>query len=370
MTVPTFCLKNSKKIHMTKLVSVIIPCFNAERWLAEAIDSCLQQTYPNIEIIVIDDGSTDNSLEIIKSYRDKILWQSLPRRGGNHARNTGFALSSGEYVQYLDADDYILPEKIERQVCFLEETGADIVYGDWRFGHHLPDGTTFLDKINVSEAQADILESLLINWWVAVAALLYKRTVVENSGGWDENLPAAQDRDFFISVVMNGAKVAYQPGCYSIYRRYGNVTVSTCSLPRWIASHCVVMDKVERKLSQLDNLSIKYRHALAKGYFSLARDSLFINYSQYLQLLEKTLILFPEFRGNSTKAVYNLVQDICGFRQAERIACRILLVKRFVNSIFTTFVEPKGKFLWFNIIALTVAMWIETRHNDFNYRKY
>lgn len=317
---------------MSNLVSVIIPCFNAETWVAEAIDSCLQQTYPNIEIIVIDDGSTDNSLGIIKSYGDKIIWESSPHRGGNYARNRGFDLSKGEYIQYLDADDYILPEKIARQVSFLEETGADVVYGDWRHQRHLSDGSSFLNNIEISEYQTDILASLLANWWVALAALLYKRSVVEKSGGWDETLKAAQDRDFFISVVMNQAKVFYQPGCYAIYRRYGAVTVSTSSKHRWLKSHYLVLTKIEQKLLAMNKLSIKYRHALAKSYFDLARESLFIDYSQYIIFLEKALNLFPEFKANSKRPVYQFVQNLFGFRRTERIACGVLLIKRFFNS--------------------------------------
>lgn len=315
------------------LVSVIIPCFNAEKWLAEAIDSCLQQTYPNIEIIVIDDGSTDNSLEILRSYQDKIIWQPLDHKGGNYARNRGFNLSRGEYIQYLDADDYILPEKIERQVQFLEETGADVVYGDWRYQRHLSDGSFFLDKIEIPETQTDILASLLANWWVALSALLYKRTAVENSGGWDETLTAAQDRDFFISVVMNEAQVIYQPGCYSIYRRHGSAaTVSTASKSRWIKNHYIVIDKSEKKLLQLNKLSMKYRQALAKSYFELARESLFIDYSQYAKFLDEALVRFPDFNGTSKKAIYKFVQNIVGFRQAEFIACCYLFVKKFLSS--------------------------------------
>ena len=328
---------------MQKLVSVIIPCFNAERWLAEAIDSCLQQTYPNIEIIVIDDGSTDNCLEIIKSYGNKIIWESLPHIGGNHARNRGFILSKGEYIQYLDADDYILPEKIERQVRFLEETGADVVYGDWRHQHHY-NGTSFLDKIEVSKAQADILESLLANWWTAVASLLYKRSAVINSGGWDESFLAAQDRDFFISVVINDAKVVYQPGCYSVYRRYGNVTVSSYSTSVWVKSHYLVLDKAEKKLLQLNKLSMKYRYALARCCFELARESLFFDYSQYLQFLEKALTIFPDFKVNSSRPIYKFAQNICGFRQTEKIACRILFLRRFVRSISDRLFDSKEKF--------------------------
>lgn len=323
---------------MQPLVSVIIPCFNAERWLAEAIDSCLQQTYSHLEIIVIDDGSTDNSLKIAQSYEKKIICESVPDRGGNYARNRGFALSKGKYIQYLDADDYILPEKIERQVHLLEETGADVVYGDWRHRYHLPDGTSFLDKINIGGVQPDILESLLANWWTALASLLYRRTAVENSDGWDENLLAAQDRDFFLSVVMSGAKVVYQPGCHSIYRRYGNVTVSTSSIPRWIQSHIQVLEKVEKKLLQKNKLSAKYRSAIAQSYFDMGREALVHDdYSQYLQLLEEALVIFPDFKRPTRRKSYLLVQSILGFRFTERIACRFVVVKKFVTSTLSNF---------------------------------
>lgn len=326
---------------MPKQVSVIIPCFNAEKWLAEAIDSCLQQTYSHLEIIVIDDGSTDNSLEIIKSYGDKIIWRSYPNKGGNYARNRGFDLSQGEYIQYLDADDYILPEKIEQQVNCLEATGADVVYSDWRHQHHLSDGSIFLDKIEISAAKKDILAALLANWWVALASLMYKRSAVQKSGGWDENLAAAQDRDFFLSVVMNGAKVAYQPGCYAIYRRHGSVTVSTASKRRWLKSHHLVLQKLEQKLLQRNQLSRTYRQALAKSYFELAREALFLDYAQYLMFLEKALVMFPDFKANSQRTFYRLLQDILGFRQTERIACCILFFKKFISS---NFANPKQKF--------------------------
>lgn len=317
---------------MSKLVSIIIPCYNADKWLAEAIDSCLEQTYANIEIIIIDDGSTDNSLDIIKNYSDKIIWRSIPHRGGNYARNLGIGLSHGEYIQFLDADDYILPEKIERQVAFLETSDADVVYGDWRHKHHFADGSFKFGLIQISGHQPDILESLLSTWWVAVSSLLYKRTAVANSDGWDETLPAAQDRDFFISVVIYGAKVEYQPGCYSIYREYGNVTVSTSSKPRWIACHCAVLEKAEKKLLELKRLSYNYRRALAICYFHLAREALFINYSQYLQLLNVALTKFPDFQGNSKQRVYHIVRSIIGFRHTERIVCTILIFKRQVES--------------------------------------
>jgi glycosyltransferase involved in cell wall biosynthesis len=318
---------------MSPLVSIIIPCFNAGRWLSEAINSCLQQTYPNIEIIVINDGSTDNSLEIIKSFEKQITWKSISHSGGNFARNLGFSLSQGKYIQFLDADDYISPEKIARQVSFLEPTQLDILYGDWRHKYHLPNGTSFLGEIKISDTQIDILESLLGTWWVALAAFLYRRTIIINSPGWDEKLFAAQDRDFLISLIINGAKAGYQPGCYSIYRRYGNVTVSTRSKEFWIKSHCLVLKKHEEKLIQSNRLSDKYHHAIASSYFDLARHALLINYSLYLELLEEALMRFPKFKSKNESLIYQLLQSYLGFRQTERIASYALRTTKLYHII-------------------------------------
>ena len=315
---------------MEKLVSVIIPCYNAEKWLREAIDSCLNQTYANLEIIVIDDGSSDHSLEIIKSYEDKVIWESGPNRGGCYARNRGFELTKGEYIQYLDADDYLLPQKIERQVHFLEETGADVVYGDWRPQKHLPDGTFFLKDINTCGPKDDFLEHLLADkQWLVPHALIFTRDAVSKSGGWDEKLKAGQDRDFFISVAMSGVKFAYQPGCYSVYRGYGNITVSTSNPDIWRNNHFFLMEKAEMKLSQLNKLSERYRRALAECYFGRIRGNCTsINYSSYLWVLNKITSLCPDFKGKSKAPVYNIAQITIGFKNTEII---YKLVKQLLN---------------------------------------
>src|SRR5258708_3350067 len=114
---------------MGPLVSILIPCYNAEGWIAQAIESALQQTWPEKEIIVVDDGSTDNSLAIIRQFDPNIHWESRPNLGGNAARNRLLELARGEWLQYLDADDYLLPEKVSRQVQFvLSHSECDVVY--------------------------------------------------------------------------------------------------------------------------------------------------------------------------------------------------------------------------------------------------
>src|SRR5260370_41966977 len=110
------------------LVSILIPCFNAERWVAQAIESALSQTWPEKEVIVVDDGSTDASLEIIESFGARERWETGPNRGGNVARNRLLELARGEWLHYLDADDYLVPEKIASQMEFIDvNQSTDIV---------------------------------------------------------------------------------------------------------------------------------------------------------------------------------------------------------------------------------------------------
>ena len=301
------------------LVSVIIPCYNAERWIDEAIQSALNQTYSPVEVIAVDDGSSDGSWKKIQEFGSRVIAETGPNRGGSAARNRGFVLSRGDYIQFLDADDYLLPKKIPRQVAFLEASGADVVYGDWRHEHFLPDGSSQLEEIAVSGAQEDVLGALLSGWWVAPAALLFRRHVLEKTGGWDESLAAAQDRDLFISIAMTDAKIAYQPGCYSIYRRYGHDTVSTGSRMRWLDNHCRVLDKAAAALNAAERMKSEYRRALASSYFHLARNYFDRDRKKYRETMEKVLMLEPKFQPRES-AIYGLAKRMFGFSAAESLA--------------------------------------------------
>src|SRR5215472_15094253 len=103
---------------MQPFVSILIPCYNAERWIARAIESALAQTWSSKEVIVVDDGSTDDSLNVIRAFDGRVRWETGPNQGGNTARNRLLELAGGEWVQYLDADDYLRSTKLERQIAF------------------------------------------------------------------------------------------------------------------------------------------------------------------------------------------------------------------------------------------------------------
>ena len=154
-------------------------------------------------------------------------------------------------------------------------------------GKHEADGSSYLGGVQISGEQPDLLEG----WWVAPCVLLFRRRAVSNSGAWDETLGAGQDRDLITTMALDGADIRYQPGCYSVYRRYGNVTVSTSDPARWLANHERVLEKAERRLEETGSLLPQYRCALATSCFGLARNYYDRDRAAYQRLLAKTLAL-------------------------------------------------------------------------------
>ena len=125
---------------MQPKVSILIPCYNAEQWVGQAIESALAQTYLNKEIIVVDDGSTDRRLEVIQRFGEAVRWETSSNKGGNAARNRMLELSTGEWLQYLDADDYLQADKVEKQIQHLSQyPRADIIYSPSILEYRQPD---------------------------------------------------------------------------------------------------------------------------------------------------------------------------------------------------------------------------------------
>lgn len=117
------------------LVSIIIPCINAAAFVREAIESGLAQTYPNFEVIVVDDGSTDDSLGIIRFFEERIRVLAQTNQGGSAARNTGLQAANREFVQFLDADDVLYPDKMLRQLTQAMPLSSTLVFCDAEYLH-------------------------------------------------------------------------------------------------------------------------------------------------------------------------------------------------------------------------------------------
>ena len=160
------------------LVSVIIPAYNAAKTIAKTLQSVFDQDYASIEIIVVNDGSTDDTEQVLSQYFDKIKYIHQANAGVSVARNTGYSAAKGEYIQYLDADDLLAKGKIALQIEALKNNNAEVAYGDWIKFTETEQAFKELEIVN-RELQGRAEIELITDFWVPLAALLYKRTITE-----------------------------------------------------------------------------------------------------------------------------------------------------------------------------------------------
>ncbi len=214
-------------------VSVLIPLYNSEEYIAETIDSCLNQTYKDIEIIIVDDGSTDSSLDIVRQYENKhenIKVETQKNSGAPTARNRAFELSKGSYIQYLDADDLLHPEKIDLQMKILKDADDyTIVFGKWGMFQKNIENVIW-KNLPVNKNYDDPRQFLIELWASGMAVIphlwLIPRKVIEKSGGWDESLAKNQDGEFFARVVFEASKIVFIEKSIGYYRKDNENSIS------------------------------------------------------------------------------------------------------------------------------------------------
>ena len=191
-------------------ISVIIPLFNQKQYVEEAVKSILEQTYPNIEIIVVNDGSTDNPFPVLEEYKENIILINQENKGLAGARNTGLKNCSGEYIQFLDADDFLHSEKIRLQLEFSRINNAMVSYCEIA-QYNERTKQTYLSYIG----KIDDMFSNLFNFWepypMPIHSLLIKKELFEKHGIFDEELRACEDRYFLSKLAVAGVKFNYFP---------------------------------------------------------------------------------------------------------------------------------------------------------------
>jgi glycosyltransferase involved in cell wall biosynthesis len=209
---------------MQPLVSIIVPAYNSANFILEAIQSALDQTWKNIEIIVVDDGSADNTLQIAKSYEGSGIVKALSQKhaGACSARNAGLQLSKGDYIQFLDSDDIIEKNKIEKQMALLKDTEGAISCCDWvRFETDISRSWGY-ETTYVSETEHAATDWLLTRKMMPLHGWLTPRSIVEKAGLWDETLTFNQDGEFFYRVISNAEKILLSHDTMVYYRTIKN----------------------------------------------------------------------------------------------------------------------------------------------------
>lgn len=204
------------------LVSVLIPCYNAGRWIRETLESVLAQTWPNIEIVVVDDGSTDDTVAVVEGFDSKrVTLIKQQNSGAAAARNRALTESRGDFIQYLDADDLLSPNKIQLQMDRLINQPDCIAMGEWARFRCDPDEAEFTPDDTWQDL--DPVEWLVRAWrdgggMLYPALWLAPRHVMANAGPWRSELSLNDDGEFYSRVVLAATKVLFCEGARTYYR--------------------------------------------------------------------------------------------------------------------------------------------------------
>lgn len=197
------------------LVSIVTPSYNQGRFLQRTIESVLRQNYSKTEYVVIDGGSKDESSEILKSYGDRFFWVSEPDNGQTHAINKGLSRLNGEIFAYLNSDDVLLPQAIEKVVRFFQQhPECDMVYGN---AFYIDEN----DKVIGTYKTADYsFDRLVQDCMICQPATFWRRQVTEKIGLFDESLNYAMDYDYWLRMAKNGINIRFLPETLAGSRLY------------------------------------------------------------------------------------------------------------------------------------------------------
>jgi glycosyltransferase involved in cell wall biosynthesis len=206
------------------LVSILIPAYNAEPWIAECLASAVAQTWPRTEIIVVDDGSTDATVKIASSFSsDKVTVVAEPHRGAAAARNKALSLSRGDYIQWLDADDLLGPDKIELQLQLLEQfpSRRTLLSSAWgAFIYRQPHTTFIPTALWCDQSPLDWLSRKMEhNIYMQTGTWLVSRELTEEAGPWDTRLSYDDDGEYFCRVLLRSDGVRFAPSAKVHHRR-------------------------------------------------------------------------------------------------------------------------------------------------------
>jgi hypothetical protein len=202
-------------------ISVIIPNYNRETLVGETISNLLGQTLPPLEIIVVDDGSTDKSVEVIRSFGEKIKLIQQTNQGPGAARNAGLKIAIGEFIQFQDSDDLFSLNKLEAQAKLMEQTGADIAFSPWVKLKIEGRNATLENHVLQQKMPPEKLS--LPCWWLrgwstVFQSLLFRRSFLTKLGFYRTDLMPSEDTELFFRALTSSPRIAFTDEALTLYR--------------------------------------------------------------------------------------------------------------------------------------------------------
>lgn len=286
------------------LVSVIIPTYNRSRLLRETVDSVLAQTYPNIECVVVDDGSTDDTPAVMAAYAGRIVYIRTENQGGTKARNTGIAAARGKFLNFLDHDDLLLPEKIARQMEILRSRPK---IGLVHCGYYRMDKDgRYLDIVN-HLPEGDVRTEIVQGCFMWSGAPLVRRQVIEEVGVFDPSVYSS-DQDLWLRIALAG----YEFGCaqepLGAYRILPGSSMEEVSLTERLD-----MPIIDRIFAD-PRLPLAAQRMKTQAYFNqrfwlACRYYVTGQWDNAIRNIEEALKLRPELKNRSLELLYHFASN-------------------------------------------------------------
>jgi len=309
------------------LISIIIPCFNSEDYISECIESVLSQNYNNLEIIVVDDGSTDDSINIVRAYKNVNLYIQK-NSGACVARNLGLAKSKGKYVKFLDSDDFLEPDTINKQVFLAEQlSDNEIVYGDYYLFKNYQ--KTYVD-VRLEESNQT---ALLILRDILTSTPLHRKWMLDKIGGFDERFKNGQEWNLHVRLSSEGFLFHHQKLAiynYRIHQSVNRITIIKANdRNRWLNA-ARQLEMTQERLGS--NYSGDIETAFAKRYLAVARKLYRLGerneFHKYLKIAQSLTTQNSVLFGRK----YNIACKLVGFRNTERLLQAYSFFKKEVPS--------------------------------------
>lgn len=301
-------------------ISVVIPCHNVERYIRPCLESILGQLHRNLEVICVNDGSTDGTVRIIHEVRAKhnapVAVIDQPHLGAAAARNNGLDSATGEYLQFMDADDLLDPRKIAHQVDLaVSMDKPDLIAGSYTIQH--ADGSVMREHIYDTPGLEPWFGLMCAELGCTVSNL-WKRQSVVDAGAWKVEQRSSQEYDLMFRMLKSGARVVFDPVTLTAVRRFGAGSISLTNVAEnWVRY-------VELRARMLDHLRSSGTVKDLQPYAQFLFDSIRVLYYHdpraaldlHDSLLPKDFVPGPSL---TTRKSYLLVHRLFGFRTAQRI---------------------------------------------------
>lgn len=306
----------------TDTVSVIIPVFNAAAWIQQTIESILTQTVPVLEILAVDDGSTDNTADIIREYGSPVVYINQQHQGVSAARNRGIRTAKGNLIAFIDGDDHWHPRKLEAQIRLMEQ--KDLQWVSCEIQPFDSDTGAFVDGLTSPMQDGDVLKALFLNNFIGSATPLVRRNVFDQVGLFNEAYEAriGEDWDMWLRIAsLHLLGVVYEK--LAFLRLHGSSAMSSTSMNEKVKCLVGVVERaVERDSARLAPLKGK---ALAGIYYNAGVQS--FKQGQYRQAYDYFLLELKYHPLKIESWVYLLMTKLGpGFSR------RLVNLKRFVTG--------------------------------------